>query len=261
MDILIVSVAAGLAALLTLFSGFGLGTLLMPVFALFVPLPLAVAATAVVHLANNLFKSALLLRHADWAIVLRFGVPAWIAALFGALLLGSLSGEPEVLARYTLWGTEHEITALRFVLGGLILGFAVFEMLPLAARATVPLRWMPLGGIVSGFLGGLSGHQGALRAVFLRRLSLDPTRFAATQALIAILVDVSRLAVYGAGFVGLLTTQSTVTPLMLACACSAAFVGSALARRLLPRVTVEQLRWLTAGLLATVGTLLLSGII
>ena len=41
---------------LTLFSGFGLGTLLMPVFAIFFPIEIAVAMTAVVHLANNLFK-------------------------------------------------------------------------------------------------------------------------------------------------------------------------------------------------------------
>src|SRR5262249_18547707 len=38
---------------LTLFSGFGLGTLLMPAFALFLPVPVAVAATAVVHLAQQ----------------------------------------------------------------------------------------------------------------------------------------------------------------------------------------------------------------
>lgn len=38
---------------LTLFSGFGLGTLLMPAFAVFFPVEVAVAATAVVHLATN----------------------------------------------------------------------------------------------------------------------------------------------------------------------------------------------------------------
>jgi hypothetical protein len=39
-----------LASALTLFSGFGLGTLLMPVVALFFPLDLAIAMTAMVHL-------------------------------------------------------------------------------------------------------------------------------------------------------------------------------------------------------------------
>ena len=55
----------GLAAVfvpgLTMFSGFGLCTLLMPVFALFFPIKTAVAATALVHGANSIFKISV-----DW---------------------------------------------------------------------------------------------------------------------------------------------------------------------------------------------------
>lgn len=46
MDILLLGMATAVAAGLTLFSGFGLGTLLLPVFALSVPMPAAVALTA-----------------------------------------------------------------------------------------------------------------------------------------------------------------------------------------------------------------------
>lgn len=53
MDYIFIALVAIVVAALTLFSGFGLGTVLMPAFALFFPVP--VAATAVVHLANNLF--------------------------------------------------------------------------------------------------------------------------------------------------------------------------------------------------------------
>jgi len=53
MDYVFIALVAVVVAALTLFSGFGLGTVLMPAFALFFPVP--VAATAVVHLANNLF--------------------------------------------------------------------------------------------------------------------------------------------------------------------------------------------------------------
>ena len=56
MDILVVALVAFFASSLTLFSGFGLGTILMPAFALMMPVEVAIAATAVVHLANNLFK-------------------------------------------------------------------------------------------------------------------------------------------------------------------------------------------------------------
>ncbi len=62
---IVVVLVAFAAAGLTLFSGFGLGSLLMPAFAMVFPVPLAIAATAVVHLLNNLFKTAMLGRYAD----------------------------------------------------------------------------------------------------------------------------------------------------------------------------------------------------
>lgn len=46
MTYLAIGLTAFLVSGLTLFSGFGLGTVLMPAFALFFPLPVAIAATA-----------------------------------------------------------------------------------------------------------------------------------------------------------------------------------------------------------------------
>ncbi|HXF59978.1 MAG TPA: TSUP family transporter, partial [Caldilineaceae bacterium] len=87
MAYLVVCLVAVSVAALTLFSGFGLGTMLMPAFALFFPVPVAVAATAVVHLANNLFKVILVGRQADWQVVVRFALPGAVAAMAGAWLL------------------------------------------------------------------------------------------------------------------------------------------------------------------------------
>jgi uncharacterized membrane protein YfcA len=84
---LIIPLVAFAAAMLTFFSGFGLGTLLAPVFMLFFPIELSIALTALVHFANNLFKLALVGRHAQRAVLLRFGLPAVLAALLGAWLL------------------------------------------------------------------------------------------------------------------------------------------------------------------------------
>ena len=61
MEVYLATGAAALAAsMISLFSGFGLATLVMPVFAVFFPIPVAVASTAVVHVLNNLFKLVLL---------------------------------------------------------------------------------------------------------------------------------------------------------------------------------------------------------
>ena len=69
METVLVCLVAFLAAGLTLFSGFGLGTLLMPVLAIFLPLEEAIAITALVHFFNNLLKLVLLVRYADQHVV------------------------------------------------------------------------------------------------------------------------------------------------------------------------------------------------
>jgi acyl-CoA reductase-like NAD-dependent aldehyde dehydrogenase len=44
----------------------------------------------------------------------------------------------------------------------------------------MPPGYLPVGGLLSGFFGGLSGHQGALRSVFLLRAGLTKESFIAT---------------------------------------------------------------------------------
>lgn len=56
MSYLIICSVAFVASGLTFFSGFGLGTLLLPAFALFFTVEKAIALTAVVHFLNGLFK-------------------------------------------------------------------------------------------------------------------------------------------------------------------------------------------------------------
>ena len=74
MMLFIVSLCAFLASLLTLYSGFGLGTLLMPVIAIFFPVPIAIAITAFVHFMNNIFKLILLRKNIHWTVTFRFGL-------------------------------------------------------------------------------------------------------------------------------------------------------------------------------------------
>ena len=69
MEFWLIVLASFAASLLTFFAGFGLGTIMLPVFAIFFPLELAIAATAIVHFANNIFKYALLRREIDWQVV------------------------------------------------------------------------------------------------------------------------------------------------------------------------------------------------
>lgn len=257
MEIAIISLAALAASCLTLFSGFGLGTLLMPVFALFFPLEMAIAMTAVVHLANNLFKSGLLGRKAEPAVLLKFGIPAMVAALLGALLLYRL-GDTGTIYTWQALGSAREITLLKLVIGLLILLFTLLELLPGFANITLHPKWLPLGGLISGFFGGLSGHQGAFRSMFLIKVGLNKEAFVATGVMLAVMVDVARISIYG--FDGQLQTGLQNWP-PVAAATLSAFLGAWLGAKILQKVTLRKVQLAVSCLLAVIGVLLIAGFI
>ncbi|MEL7451093.1 MAG: sulfite exporter TauE/SafE family protein [Pseudomonadota bacterium] len=257
MDTLLIAVVACAASLLTFFSGFGLGTLLLPAFALYFPVEAAVMMTAVVHLANNLFKLGLMYRHVERSVVLRFGLPALIAAWFGAALLIRLSQHP-ALVQYQLLGRSAEITWTGLVVGALMLAFALRELLAPSVRAGVQPKWLPLGGLMSGFFGGLSGHQGALRSAFLIGCGMSKETFVATGVTIACLVDVSRLSHYLPSM-HTLNDRATLLPMLVAV--GAAFLGALAGRRLLQKVTLAFLHRMVGVLLLIVGAALMAGVL
>jgi uncharacterized protein len=236
-----VALVAFSAALLTLFSGFGLGTLLLPVFAVFLPVALAVAATALVHLANNLFKLALVGRHAAPSVVVAFGLPATLASFAGAWLLLRIAALAPV-ASYALGPIRAEITWTKLVIGPAIIVFALFELVPSLVRLTVDRRWLPVGGLLSGFFGGLSGHQGALRSVFLIKCGLGRDAFVGTGVVVAVFVDCARLLEYGTTFYGrhanAIYAGADGIATLVAIATVAAFAGSFAGSRMLRKVTL-----------------------
>ena len=259
---LIVGLSAFGVSLLTLFSGFGLGTLLMPAFALFIPIELAVASTAIVHAANNVFKVGLLAGGAPRSIVIRFGIPAVIASFLGAIALSSLSDQSP-LGSWAFIGRVAVVTPIKLTMGFLILGFALFELIPSLRGMRAPVRWLPLGGALSGFFGGLSGHQGALRAVFLAPLGLSPTQFVSTQAVLALLVDAARLLVYG-WFLIVAGHTASAGPIpwdLVGTATLCAFAGAYSGKRLLPKVTFGALHVIVGFLLIVVGFALSVGLV
>jgi hypothetical protein len=257
-----VSLAALIAAGLTLYSGFGLGTLLLPVFALFFPAEMAVVATAMVHGANNVFKVSLLGRYADREVVLKFGLPAIAAAVLGALALGWFALSESSLTIEVNEEVFSEITPVKLVIGLLMIGFALFELLPRFRVLEFDRRYLPLGGLLSGFFGGLSGHQGALRSAFLAKAGLTTERFVASNAAIGFLVDLTRISVYVALFTaaGGHVSEFSGWPLVITGAVSA-FCGVLLGKRFLHKVKMTSVQTLVGMLLFGVGLALVTGIL
>lgn len=251
MEYLVICSVALVVSALTLFSGFGLGTLLMPAFAVFFPINFAVAATAVVHLANNLFKALLVGRQADVKTALRFTIPAALFAAIGAFLLGYLSDLAPVM-KYAMGERTCEVTSVKVVMAVLIAFFAVWDLSRRLEKLVFDPRYVPFGGALSGFFGGLSGLQGALRSAFLIRCGLGKEAFIATGVVSTAAVDTTRLLIYGTTFVSkdrAVVAGHDATGLIEA-GMVAAFAGSFIGTRLLKKVTMKAVQ-------VTVGVMLL----
>ena len=255
--ILLVALVAFGASALTFVSGFGLGTLLMPVFAVFMPVERAVALTGVVHFLNSVFKFTLVGRQAHWPTVLRFGVPAVGASILGAWWLVHLANRPP-LAVWWLGERACSITTAKLLTSGLLLVFVLVEWVPSWKALTFPPRYLPLGGVLSGLAGGVSGMQGALRSAFLARAGLDKAAFVATGVAIACVIDLSRLGVYATMFA---RHRADIDTGLLTVAVASAFAGALVGRRFLEQLTMDAVRHVIATLLLVMAVALAAGLL
>ena len=260
MDYLVISLVALAISMLTLFSGFGLGTVLMPTFALFFPVQAAIAATAVVHLANNIFKVMLVGRKARWDVVLRFALPGALAAIIGATLLNAFAASAPLLT-YDLGNQSREVTPIKLVIGLLIILFAILELSPRFNQLAFDRQYLPLGGLLSGFFGGLSGNQGALRSAFLIKAGLDKDEFVGTSTVSSVIVDIARLLTYGLAFYSVSFAQVREVSGYVIAATSAAFIGAFTGSRLLSKIKLRTIQVLISAMLFIVGAGMLTGLL
>lgn len=257
LEYIIICATALLASLLTFFSGFGLGTILLPVLALFFPIDIAIALTGIVHLLNNLFKLILVGKYAVLKVILKFGLPAMIAAYAGAELLLTLT-EIEPIASYSIGESVFYITPVKLIIAILMITFSVVELLPKFKQLQFKENKLFIGGVLSGFFGGLSGHQGALRSAFLIKLGLSKESFIATGVMIACLIDFTRLSVYFNRFIGSGVSDNLY---LLTSATLAAFVGAYFGNKLLKKVTLNFIQTFVAVMIMIIAIGLGSGLI
>jgi len=257
MEYIIICIVSLIASGLTLFSGFGLGTILVPVFVLFFPIDLAIALTAIVHFLNNIFKLVLLGKNADKKIVIRFGIPSIAAAFIGATVL-LLITDMQPLFQYSISNKIFMVMPVKLIIGILLLFFAMFDIVPRFASLQFDKRYLPLGGILSGFFGGLSGNQGALRSAFLIRANLTKEAFIASGVVIACLIDISRLLVYSQHIISF---GDKFNYTLIIAASLSAFTGAFVGNRFLKKITIVTIQYIVAVMLLVFAVLLMIGII
>jgi len=122
---------------------------------------------------------------------------------------------------------------------------------------------IPLGGILSGFFGGISGHQGALRTAFLVHTGLEKKSFIGTMVLSAIVIDIVRLTVYGLTFLKFDSSmfQSDGIKSLLIAGIISAFIGTSIGKYLLEKVTFDTIHIIVGVMLMLLGFAITVGII
>ena len=178
-ELLLVAIGSFLAAALTVPAGFGLSTILTPLVLLLMGPHEAVAVVAVVHGAHNAGKFAALRESVDFEAFRRYGVWLVLGAILGAALQNEVPQKP-----------------LLALIGAFLVSLPLLSMSEGWTGYRIPEANDSLGGFGSGFMGGLTGHQGALRAMFLTRRLPDKMAYAATASVLALCVDLSRVPVY-----------------------------------------------------------------
>jgi uncharacterized membrane protein YfcA len=224
---------------------------------IFFPVDLAIALTGIVHFFNNIFKLFLVGKNADKEVLLKFGIPAVIASFAGALILLHIA-DLKPLFSYTLSGTMIHVYPVKFIIGILLIFFAVIELIPAFEKLQFNKNKLPVGGLLSGFFGGLSGNQGALRSAFLIKAGLTKEQFIGSAVVISAFVDFTRLGVYSSGFEKIPFEENIS---VLTCATLAAIAGAFIGNKLLKKITLKFLQHFVAIMLIVISLGLASGLI
>lgn len=175
----LVALAAFVSGSIASVAGFGIGSLLTPLFSLRMEFKLAVAVVSLPHFVATALRFLLLRRHVDRRVLLGFGIASAAGGLAGALLHG--------------W-VESPILTLLF--GALLVFSGVAGLTGLADRMTFGGTGAWIAGTASGVLGGLVGNQGGIRSAALLGFDVPKQAFVATSTAVGLMVDVARLPVY-----------------------------------------------------------------
>lgn len=230
---LIASYGAAVAATI---AGFGSSTLLIPVAFLFMDIKTAVFVVAVFHLFNNVFKIRLFWKSIDFKIFLLFGIPSILMAFTGALLISIIP-----------------LDVVKIILGVFLIGYAVYSFIKPTFGIKKSKPTAIVGGSFSGFLAGLIGLGGAIRGAFLTAFNLPKEIYVATSAMIAVVIDMTRIPTY----LITKTVQDHSYYILLPFLCVIAYFGVRTGKGLLQKINQDTFRRIVSAALFAVGVKIL----
>lgn len=223
--------AAYLSEVAGTMAGFGSSTLFMPLALFLVDFRIALVMVAVLHISGNLGRLGFFKKGLNYRILLLFGVPSVILTVIGAFLVDYVNQD-----------------ILKFSLGLFLIFYVIWSLYKSDFKISPTPISTTLGGGLSGFLAGLIGTGGALRAAFLTGFGLKKEVYLATAAAIALGVDLTRLPIYlSQGF--LQDELIILIPFLVV----AAITGSYTGKKLLSRISAAGFRRVVLGALLLMG--------
>lgn len=213
-------------------SGFGIGSILTPLLAMWLGTKLAVAVVSVPHFVGTGLRFWLIRQHVDRRILLSFGITSALGGLIGALL--------------HVWLRS---AALGYVLATLLVFAGIMGLTGAAKRMRFGQTGAWIAGALSGVFGGLVGNQGGIRSAALLGFEVRRDAFVATATAIALLVDLFRMPVYA------LTQWHPILsawPLLLT-ATVGVIAGTLLGKKVLGWIPEQTFRLLIAGVILALG--------
>ena len=235
-----------LLALLTLFAtfvgtitGFGTSSIMLPVLSLFYPLPVALLFVGIIHFFGDLWKVLLFKKKLNWRLILLFGLPGLVTSYFGASLILEL---PENL--------------LKGILGILLIIFVVIVIIKHKLVLPKKDKWLVAGGAVDGFLAGIVGIGGPLRAAFLSAYDLQKAVHISTSGALGLMVDSIRLTTYVLSGVELYTFLLWGMIIYV----PVSFIGAKLGQKTVKHIPQKDFHYVVGFFLLIVAVVLLSGL-
>jgi uncharacterized protein len=201
-------------------AGFGSSTIYLPLASYIYDFQTALVLVAIFHFFGNISRIAFFRHGLEKNILLLFGIPSFILSLIGATLVGYLSQ-----------------TVLEFMLGLFLIVISVTFLLNPRLAFPANGKFLVLGGGISGFIVGLIGTGGALRASFLTGLRMEKEKYIATAAVVALGTDATRIPYYiSAGF--LPEEYYYLIPILFGAAITGSYVG----RKIVSRINQDKFK-------------------
>lgn len=159
--------------------GFGTSTISLPILSLFYPLHQILLFVGIIQLISSIWKIYIFRTGINWKLIFSFGIPAVIFSFLGA---------------YATFKIPESYTYK--ILGIILISYSASIFLNGAIKIPQNKLFMIPGGAFSGFLSGLIGLGGAIRATFLHAANLPKLTFIFTATFISFFTDIARITTY-----------------------------------------------------------------